>query len=306
MFPYLKAQSLVGLDIQANEVRLLHLKQHRKSLRIENFAIAQLPLGAMKEEAIHDRQAVSQTIKHLVSETHTHGSAAVIALPGNSIIKRRIKLPGYLSAEECEEELTTRLDHYLTGMDAQLCFDFVRLGANDGEHQDVLLVAARQDQLQDYVETVNQSGLVTKVVDADVFALARVAQHCVANEVERKSALAILDVNLTTAQFIVTQDNEIIFSHHLLTQELIAQVKYALQLCLSSHRNVTITSLFLTGNYSCFDEIAHVLTHECKIASAAANPFASVKKAEGLDALSTNAARMSLCFGLAMRSIPQW
>ena len=165
---YAKKRPLIVLDINHEEIRILQLKRVKEELWVEQVYIGALDAGAIVDGRIQSLQTVRAAIEKAVQATHTKGAEVAIALPMQSVITKRIKLNEELSPEECEAEINANMADYFPHATEDLVFDFVLENPSD-----VLLIAARKSQLNEYLTVVKQAGLKIKIVDVDSYALSR-------------------------------------------------------------------------------------------------------------------------------------
>ena len=57
-----KKQYTIGLDIGSHSIKLVQIKESKKGLSLENFALSTLPNDAIYEGGIRDREAVKTAI----------------------------------------------------------------------------------------------------------------------------------------------------------------------------------------------------------------------------------------------------
>jgi type IV pilus assembly protein PilM len=293
-----KPKPLVGLDIQDNYLRLLQIKPFKQSFSVEKLAVIEVKNDAVIGRKIKDASAVLAALQEAVHLTNAHGLSVAIALSHNNVITQRIKLPVDLNDQEVEAELVNNLSQFFPGISGELCFDFVRLG-DARDEQEIVVTAARQDEVYDAIELADQAGLKVKIVDVDTFALMRAAYFGHAD----KSFIAILEVNILAARFIVLQQHEIIWSQQLEKTNLIRQLESTLQLFYSIHKTTQISELILSGPQEILQEIALIMQKESDLEIKFANPFTTMTFAPEIrnENLMRLAPQLLVSCGLAMR-----
>jgi type IV pilus assembly protein PilM len=303
-FIHFKPPSLVGLDVHADEIRLLQFRQTQTTFLIENCAIHPLSPGAIIDDKIKQIEVVQAAISELVQETKTYGCNVAIALPAASVISKRIKLPVGLPPKEQETEIHANLKQYLPGINEALCLDFVELDVADAERREMLLVAARLEQLQTYFNVVQSAGLVPKIVDIDSYALARAVIFAVPKAVQYP--VAILDGGKYQVQLTVFQHKQVYFNQSWQVRDknfFCTQLRRALQLCSTMHNQLAVNDLVLAGNLSRHDvEIGqHFLPriHEVNPFQNMIFPLPAIK-----ERVHNALPRLLVCCGLAMRRAP--
>ncbi|MDR3478255.1 MAG: pilus assembly protein PilM [Gammaproteobacteria bacterium] len=169
-FLRLKLLSQVGLDMNAEEIRLLQFKPGRESFMVENFAIASLPLGAIVDGKIKQFDVVLAVTQRLVKQTTTQGLKANLAISASCVKSKRVRLPAGLSHAAREAAIHQHLAQYFPESEGALCFDFARLHLLPPDQEEVLVVAVAVEQLNAYVMIASLSGLKVAVVDVDFYA----------------------------------------------------------------------------------------------------------------------------------------
>lgn len=165
-----KNQSAIGLDIGSNSIKLVQLKRSNQGLSLENFAISELAPEAIYEGGIHDTDAVISTIQTLISDLQIKSKHVTISIGGHSVIVKKITLPA-MSDEELAESINWEADHYIPYdlVDVYLDYQVLQVRADQGQ-MDVMLVAAKREVVDQYVDVVKQAGLKPVAVDTDCFA----------------------------------------------------------------------------------------------------------------------------------------
>jgi type IV pilus assembly protein PilM len=256
--------------MNAEEIRLLQLRKTRQQFKVEKYAVAPLPAGAVSQGKIRQMEIVQTALNQLVQETGTAKCPAAMALPVNAVITKRVLAP-----------LVDDITHYFPGIQDTLCFDYVT------DEKELLLVASRSELLNQYRCLLEAAELKMKIVDVDTYALLRAASlHPPVN--------GLLDIAPEVTQIIVLQERQIIFRQHWQTgndELLLAELKRALPLCQASHQSLQINSMLVSGKI--FPES---LVENFNIKFIPAHPLAEISQPE----------RWMICAGLAMREIPLW
>lgn len=298
-----KSRTLIGLDIQADEIRLLQVRQVKQKFIVDNVAVVALSPGALVEGKIQQFENLRVPIRELVERLKIHHYPVAIAMPAHCVISKRVQIAAGLQDIEREVEISTNLYHYFPGMTEELCFDHIVLGAHNAEEDDVLLVAARYEQLQSYVSVVERAGLTVKIVDVDIYALVRGLHFILAPA--NLDVIALLEVGAMGTQLIIFSRHEVIFSQQFSTTNI---TELEIQLKRTLHRTVEIKKLFLSGNMEKLVAIAPNIQRELSIEVHYVNPFQAMSLTLKLnhEAVESLASRMLLSCGLALRKIPSW
>ena len=166
-----KNQSAIGLDIGSNTIKLVQLKRSNQGLSLENFAITELVPEAIYEGGIHDTTEVTNTLQKLITDLQIKSKHVAISIGGHSVIVKKITLPA-MTDEELAESINWEADHYIPYdlVDVYLDYQILQVRADQGQ-MDVMLVAAKREVVDQYVDVARQAGLKPVVVDTDCFAV---------------------------------------------------------------------------------------------------------------------------------------
>lgn len=299
--------SLIGVDIQPEEIRLVVLRKQHGQFRIEHLQVINLLAGAMNDGKIMQPEKISAALSEWAHATDNQGNAAAIALPAHCVISKKIPLAPGLQALEQEAEIAAQLTTYFPGTAEPLCFDFAYL-KNDLQQDYFLLVAARSERLNQYTDVVSQAGLTVKIVDVDMYALARGMSYALSCE-DKIKTMAILNVDFSLAQFEVVHQNEVLVFQQLNQIEeikLVEEVKRIRQSCLSAHSYLEIEIIYLSGSSPHLVKIAQSIHQKCGIEVELVDPFKHMLFADHLneEACRHVSPRMLISCGLATRSMP--
>jgi type IV pilus assembly protein PilM len=165
-------KNAVGLDIGSSSIKLVQIKEVRKRYALENFAVLDLPPNTIVEGAIHQPKDLTEMISELKKRMKVKEVA--LSIGGHSLITKKISLPARTEAE-LAESIKWEAEQYIPFnlSDVYLDFNTIQLRAELGQ-MDVLLVAAKKDVVNQYVDIVKSAGLKPVIVDADCFAV----QNC--------------------------------------------------------------------------------------------------------------------------------
>jgi Tfp pilus assembly PilM family ATPase len=311
-FFYSKRSSLIGLDIQSDEVYLLHVTRVKGKSCIENIAMTTLPFGTIEEGKIIKTDHLISAIKTLVSETQTQGCAAAIALPSHCVIHKTIPFPQEMHADECELDLHANLEKYLPGLTEEVCFDFL-IQKVDAITQNMLLFAAKNDVVSGYLQSVTQAGLVVKIVDVDWCAISRAISLY---ETTEDKAVAILEVNEDSARVIFLHNNNMVFTQQIhvdkktpdFLRQLLQHVTQSCQVCFAAFRPMDIKKLYIIGRSSVLVDIHEFFSKHFHTAVEIPNLLASLQMSTRMDV--SQFVRVSVhslvSIGLAIRSRSVW
>ncbi len=204
-----KARKVAALDIGSFGIKLVEvLFDERDNATLVKAGFRQLPVGTIVDKDIRDREGLIFAIQNLVDEVDPEITEVGFSLAGHKVLVDRVEVPaptgkGDRTAQLREAVMIEAEQRIPTGIDS-VQLDFVELGTTeDGKKINVLLIAARNELVEDYVGVVMDAGLVPIVIDLDSIALYNCFEfnHGIPSE----GAIAVVNVghSLTNMAFIM-------------------------------------------------------------------------------------------------------
>ena len=170
-FSFGKSKSIIGLDIGSSSVKVVELVNRHKGIELQHVGIAPLPPEAIVQGAFLNSGAIVDAISQAVDEAGIKNKNVATAVSGHSVIVKKISLP-MMTRDELEESIRWEAEQYIPFDINEVNLDFQILESGDAEGQmDVLLVAAKKDLIDDYVQVISEAGLNASVIDVAAFAV---------------------------------------------------------------------------------------------------------------------------------------
>lgn len=165
--------SVIGLDIGSSSVKAVEIaRKHRdRGFELRAFGRARLPAEAIVQGAFLNSSAIVNAIREAIEEGKIKGKDVAAAVSGHSVIVKRVQLP-HMTREELEDQIQWEAEQYIPFDVNEVNLDFQILADNEDEGQmDVLLVAAKKDLIDDYVQVIQEAGLNPVAIDIAGFAV---------------------------------------------------------------------------------------------------------------------------------------
>jgi type IV pilus assembly protein PilM len=171
--PKFGSKSIIGLDIGSSSVKAVEIarKGKGKDFDLTHLGVAPLPPEAIVQGAFLNSSAIVDAIREAVEKAKIKTKHVAAAVSGHSVIVKRVNLPT-MTREELDEQIRWEAEQYIPFDVNEVNLDFQILDDEGGEGQmDVLLVAAKKDLIDDYVQVISEAGLMPAVVDVAAFAV---------------------------------------------------------------------------------------------------------------------------------------
>lgn len=164
-------KNLVGVDIGSYAIKVAHLKKVGKKYKLVNFGIENLPPQTIVDNEIISTASVANTLQTLFKKLNIRQKEIALSISGHSVIIKRITEP-MMKDEELEEQIRWEAEQQIPFDIAEVEIDYQVLQKKFDQGQiEVLLVAAKKDEINNYLQIAYESNLKPTIIDVDAFAL---------------------------------------------------------------------------------------------------------------------------------------
>ncbi|MEN8199935.1 MAG: type IV pilus assembly protein PilM [Thermodesulfobacteriota bacterium] len=182
--PFLSKEDLVvGVDIGSHAVKVCQLKRTDQAYRVVNLGSATIPEGAVDDGTLDEPEVVGKIIGELFKSLKIKNKKVGFSISGYSVIVKKVNL-AVMSEKDLEEHIQAEAEQYIPFDIDDVYLDFQDLKTNkgDGERTDVMLVAAKKEIVDEYLEMLENLDLKTVIVDVDGFALENTYEYAYTKE----------------------------------------------------------------------------------------------------------------------------
>jgi type IV pilus assembly protein PilM len=200
-----KKDALIGLDIGSRTIKLGEVLEKKDRRILKRFGMAELPQNAIVEGRIKEPEVVANAIKDLVADLNAKEQNVATSISGYSVIIKKIVV-GKMSDEELAENIQYEAEQYIPFDVQDVNMDFHVLGEHEASpnQMNVMLVAAKEDVINEYLDVVDMAGLNPCVLDVDVFVLERIFENSYLPE---EKSVALVDVGANKLNVNIVKNN---------------------------------------------------------------------------------------------------
>lgn len=166
-----KQELVVGIDIGSHAVKICQLKRTSAGYSLVAIGSTVLPEGAVEDGTLNDPEAVSEAISGLIKNLKIKNRKIGFSISGYSVIVKKVNL-AVMDDGQLEEHIMAEAEQYIPFdiEDVYLDFQDLKTSKKDTDRTDVMLVAAKKEIVDDYLEMFQSLNLDPVVVDVDGFA----------------------------------------------------------------------------------------------------------------------------------------
>jgi type IV pilus assembly protein PilM len=160
-------QQSIGIEFREHTLRLVHLGKTITGIKLLNYLHTPLPAGDVSIPGY--REAVAALLKEFIQQHKLKFDEVVIGLPPHEIALRQLELPA-VEPEELSQMLEYEIERHLPFASHEVYFDFLVTDKKE-QTRTLLLLAARRDRVDQYLELLADTGLKCVAVDITPLAI---------------------------------------------------------------------------------------------------------------------------------------
>jgi type IV pilus assembly protein PilM len=199
-----KARTVAGLDIGASSIKLVKLEERGGAYALTSLGMRELPMEVIVDEEIKDKETIIFNLQSLVEQCDPRLKEVAISISGHGVITDKITMDKK-SGTEAQQAILFEAEQRSPFDVEDVTMDYHIVNVNEeSQKMDVLLVAARNEFLNSYVELITDAGLKPVVVDTDAFAIFNA--YDLNYEIDPNKVTALLDIGFDTTSITFIKD----------------------------------------------------------------------------------------------------
>ncbi len=197
-----EGNNLVGVDIGSSSIKVCQIKETRKGRMLHKVGFAPLPPQTIVDGHIMNASVVTEALTDLFAQNQIRQKNVALSVSGQSVIIRKITVP-MMTPAELDEQIQWEAEQHIPFdiKDVQIDYEVLRRHADRGQ-MDLLLVAAKRDEISDYAQFVREARLRPVVVDIDAFTVQNLFEVSVGMPEDQTVALINLGASLSSLNII--------------------------------------------------------------------------------------------------------
>ncbi len=223
-----EGKPLVGVDIGATSIKVCQLKESRKGFSLQRFGFCSLEPQTIVDRHVMNAQAVIDGLQRVFGENKIKTKDIALSVSGQSVISRKITVP-IMTTAELDEQIQWEAENHIPFdiKDVNVDYEILRRRPEAGQ-MDLLLVAAKRDEINDYVQIARQAKLKPVVVDIDAFTIQNLFEYN--RGLPPDQTFAIINVGATQASINIISRGTSAFTRDIanggnfLTEQIVKQV----------------------------------------------------------------------------------
>ncbi|MCG6972854.1 MAG: pilus assembly protein PilM [Desulfobacterales bacterium] len=194
-----------GLDIGSRTIKLAEIIDGKSGLALKTFNTVNIEPGLIEEGSIKEPETVAGYIRELFKTSKLKEKNVAISIGGYSVIVKKINVQT-MTEDELQESIHFEAEQYIPFDISEVNLDFQILG--ESEHNpnqmNVLLVAAKKEMINEYIDLVQSAKLRPRIIDVDAFALQNIFESYSTSENEN---IALIDIGASKTSLNILKNN---------------------------------------------------------------------------------------------------
>lgn len=226
------SKQLLGLDMGSFYLKTAKIVKSGRKHRLKKFGFVPIPVNTVVDGSIMNTYEMNDAVKTLLAKERLGDKYCAISIAGHGIISRIVSMP-QLSADEFRKALKGEMETHIPHDINEIYYDGIRTGVFEEGKERVILIAARQDLVGDFMQVARNAGIRPMSVEIDASALANVFEVNYPEEMD--GTVAILNIGASKVNVLVLSKGAISFFRdvpnggNFITEEITRRLKVSFQ-----------------------------------------------------------------------------
>ena len=197
-----EGRNLVGVDIGTASIKVCQVKETRKGLGLVRLGYAPLGPQVIVDGQVMDSGAVVEALQKVFHDAKIRQKECALSVSGQSVIIRKITVP-MMTEAELEEQIQWEAEQHIPFDIKDVHVDYQVLRRRpDASQMDLLLVAAKRDQIEEYAQLARNAKLKPVVCDIDAFTVQNLFEYSRTLPVDQTIAVINVGASLSSLNII--------------------------------------------------------------------------------------------------------
>ncbi len=202
-----KIKSIIGCEVTTNEVRAVEVTKENGAYRILAMGYMPLQEGIVEEGFIRDADGFNTALTQLITSGNFQSTDIAVAVNNENVLMRFASFPK-VDNDKLRNMVLLQAQEFIPIPIQEMEVDYVVAGEtkddDDVPQTNVMLIAARRQMLEGYINIFTASKLQIQDIDSSLLAYCRGI-----NEICNGAKYGVVNLTDDVLNFIVVQGNEI-------------------------------------------------------------------------------------------------
>jgi type IV pilus assembly protein PilM len=240
-FHFRGPSELIGVDIGTTSIKVCTVKPAKNGFKLVKFGRKSYADDLLHDGNIIDQHFVAQELRSLLNETGISSRSAAASLSSYTVITKRITIP-YVPKEDLDDSVMLEVENVIPFPLQDIYYNYYVMNPDEekSEMMNLLIVAAKREIVDGYINAFNLAGLNLLILDVDIFAITNLVELLYA---PKDFSVVTADVGASVTNIAIVKGQSIEFTREILIggKHLTADIGRALKVEHSEAENRKLT-----------------------------------------------------------------
>jgi type IV pilus assembly protein PilM len=187
-----EGKNLVGVDIGSASIKVCQVKDTKKGIGLLRLGYTPLAPSVIVDGQVMDAGAVTEALSRAFHDAKIKQRECALSVSGQSVIIRKISVP-MMTEAELSEQIQWEAEQHIPFDIKDVRVDYQVLRRRpEASQMDLLLVAAKRDQIEEYANLARNAKLKPVVCDIDAFTVQNLFEY--SRGLPHEQTIAVINV----------------------------------------------------------------------------------------------------------------
>lgn len=207
-----KSTGAIGLDIGSSGIKVCELAKSGSQYHMLGFGFAPMPEGTIIDDEVHKKDQLIMAINAALKQSETKSKNVCFGLGSQNTVVKKMQAP-FGTKQEIEDHINWESEQFIPFGHENAIISVHTLDTKNKEGVDVIMVAAKQEQVENYDNMLTSAGLKVKIIDLQIIALLNVFELSYKEELkEFNKGTILIDLGASSTKILVYKEGIPIFT----------------------------------------------------------------------------------------------
>lgn len=208
---------IAGLDIGTSAIKFMEIEgDSLDNAKLISYVVEPIPREFLTHDGrIENMKGVADIIRSCWKKSKSTTKNVAISLSSSGVITRKAALPKLDNQEDIQNQVETEISNYLPeGMkleDVMLDYYITQDNDQNADENDMLLVAAKKEKIDERIALVEMAGLIPHIVEVEQYSLQNMVRLMSGDQFNEKSIL-LLDCSAKVMRMFIFKNGQLVYN----------------------------------------------------------------------------------------------
>jgi len=203
---------LIGFDIGTSSIKACVLEKKKKGFNLKRIAKRDYDQDLLADGIIIDEFFLAEEIKRMIKLEDIRSKDAACALSSYATMMKKVSVPS-VGADELPKVVSAEVESQIPLPSKDIFFSYHVVGPDPEKEGfiEVMVVAAKKEIVESYVNTFDRAGLNLRILDVDIINVTNI----VAEVYEPQNNVVVVDIGSSFTNIAIVKRSDIEFTREI-------------------------------------------------------------------------------------------